>query len=124
MISRPPLRRRCVIVSGTARSGTSWIAKTLSYAPGFTYYREPDNHYAVRGAEERFAWAHFTPDQDDAAYYDLMSRAIRGEVATAFTMSESPGPLVPRLGLRGIPLAERYPVLFFRKRHVLLKPQA
>jgi len=121
MSTRLRLRRRCVIVSGSARSGTSWIAKTLSYAPGFTYYREPDNFYAVPGAEERFAWAYFTPDQDDAAYHDLMSRACRGEVATAFTMSDAPGPLVPLLGLRGIPLAERYPVLFFRKRHVLLK---
>jgi hypothetical protein len=35
--------RRCVVVAGFPRSGTSWLAKGLSFAPGFTYYREPDN---------------------------------------------------------------------------------
>jgi CheY-like chemotaxis protein len=35
--------RQCVIVGGFARSGTSWLAKSLSFARGFTYYREPDN---------------------------------------------------------------------------------
>ena len=35
--------RRCVVVAGFPRSGTSWLAKCLSFAPGFTHYREPDN---------------------------------------------------------------------------------
>jgi hypothetical protein len=47
---------RCIIVAGFPRSGTSWVAKGLSCAPGFTYYREPDNHDRVPQAEERFAW--------------------------------------------------------------------
>ena len=38
---------RCVIVTGFPRSGTSWLAKGLSFAPGFTYYREPDNYDRV-----------------------------------------------------------------------------
>ena len=40
---------RCVIVAGFPRSGTSWLAKGLSFAPGFTYYREPDNYDRVDG---------------------------------------------------------------------------
>ena len=47
-------QRRCVVVAGFPRSGTSWLAKGLSFAPGFTYYREPDNFNFVPGAEERF----------------------------------------------------------------------
>ncbi len=43
--------RRCVIVVGFPRSGTSWLAKCLSFAPDFTYYREPDNFNFVPGAE-------------------------------------------------------------------------
>jgi hypothetical protein len=43
--------RRCVIVVGFPRSGTSWLAKCLSFAPGFTYYREPDNYDRVGGNE-------------------------------------------------------------------------
>ena len=34
--------RRCVIVAGLPRSGTSWLAKCLSFARDFTYYREPE----------------------------------------------------------------------------------
>jgi len=112
--------RRCVIVAGFPRSGTSWLAKSLSFARGFTYYREPDNVKMVPGAEERFRTLYLTGEHDDQAYRRLMTRACAGRVATAFTMREDPGPLVRALG-RGRRLAERFPVLFFRKRHVLLK---
>lgn len=112
--------RRCVIVAGFPRSGTSWLAKSLSFARGFTYYREPDNIDMVPEAEERFRWLYLTGEHDDAAYRRLMTRAVDGRVATRFTMREDPGPLVATLGV-GRQLAERFPVLFFRKRHVLLK---
>ena len=55
---------RCVIVAGSSRSGTSWLAKGLSFAPGFTYYAEPDNYDRVDVAEERFAWLYLTADPD------------------------------------------------------------
>jgi hypothetical protein len=112
--------RRCVIVAGFPRSGTSWIAKTLSFARGFTYYREPDNIDMVPEAEERFRWLYLTGEHDDPAYRRLMTRALEGRVATRFTMREDPGPLIGTLGV-GRQLAERLPVLFFRKRHVLVK---
>jgi len=67
---------RCVIVAGFPRSGTSWLAKGLSFAPGFTYYREPDNYDRVDLAEERFAWLYLTPERDDEGYLDLMTRAL------------------------------------------------
>jgi hypothetical protein len=92
---------RCVIVTGFPRSGTSWLAKGLSFAPGFTYYREPDNHDRVDQAEERFAWLYLTPDQDDAGYHDLMTRACTGRIATAFTMRDDPGPLLRPFGRPG-----------------------
>ena len=112
--------RRCVVVAGFPRSGTSWLAKSLSYARGFTYYREPDNIDMVPEAEERFRWLYLTGEHDDPAYRRLMTRALAGRVATRFTMREDPGPLIATLGV-GRQLAERAPVLFFRKRHVLGK---
>jgi hypothetical protein len=113
--------RRCVIVAGFPRSGTSWLAKCLSFAPGFTYYREPDNFDRVREAERRFVNLYLTAEQDDPAYRRLMTRACTGQVTTAFTMREDPGPLLSRLGRRGRKLGEMLPFLFFRKPHVLLK---
>jgi hypothetical protein len=118
---RPTLESRCVIVAGIPRSGSSWLGKGLSYAPGFTYYREPDNPHAVAEAEERFSLLYLTPEQNDSAYLRLMTRAIAGEIATTFTMSDDPGPLLKHLGTRGLKLGERFPSLYRRKRHVLLK---
>ena len=113
--------RRCVVVAGFPRSGTSWLAKGLSFAPGFTYYREPDNYRLVPGAEERFAYLYLTAEHDDPAYRRLMTRAAAGEVATARTMRQDPGPLLAYLGGPGRALGERFPSLFLRKRDVLLK---
>ena len=50
---------------------------------------------------ERFAWLYLTPDRDDAAYRDLMTRACAGRIATGFTMREDPGPLLRPFGAPG-----------------------
>ena len=114
--------RRCVIVAGFPRSGTSWLAKSLSFARGFTYYREPDNVDMVPEAEDRFRTLYLTGDYDDPAYRRLMTRALTGSLATRFTMREDPGPLINALGGgRGLRIAQRFPLLYFRKRHVLVK---
>ena len=112
---------RCVIVAGLPRSGTSWLAKGLSFAPGFSYYREPDNYDRVALAQERFAWLYLTAEQDDPEYHELMTRACEGRIATAFTMREDPGPLLKHLGAPGRWLGERVPMLFRRQPGVLLK---
>ena len=109
------------MVIGPPRSGTSWVAKALSFAPGFTYYREPDNFDRVPEAEERFAWLFLTADQDDPGFYRFMNRACAGRIATAFTMRDDPGPLLAPLRGVGRRLGERFPALFLRRRHVLLK---
>jgi hypothetical protein len=113
--------RRCVIVVGLPRSGTSWLAKCLSFAPGLTYYREPDNWEHVPGAEKRFTFLYLDAEHDDTAYRQLLTRACAGQVATPYTMSEDPGPLLRFLGRPGRRLGERYPLLFCRKPHVLVK---
>ncbi|HEY8259044.1 MAG TPA: sulfotransferase [Gemmatimonadales bacterium] len=120
-MTRIPDGRKCVIVAGFPRSGTSWVAKCLSFAPGFTYYREPDNYQHVKGAEKRFTYLYLTADHDDPAYRRHMSRAIAGEIATAFTMRHDPGPLLSRLRGPGRALGERVPALFLRERNVLVK---
>jgi hypothetical protein len=48
--------RRCVVVAGFPRSGTSWLAKVLSFAPGFTYYREPDTSTSLFDSWRRLGW--------------------------------------------------------------------
>ena len=93
----------------------------LSFAPGFTYYREPDNYDHVPEAERRFLYLYLTGEHDDQAYRRLMTRACAGQVATWFTMRHAPGPLLKFLRRPGRRLGERYPLLFFRKRHVLVK---
>src|SRR4051812_27533784 len=97
---------RCVIVAGFPRSGTSWLARGLSFAPGFTYYREPDNHNRVAAAEERFAWLYLTADRHEPAYREPMTRACAGRIATAFTMRDDPGPLLGPFGAPGLWLGE------------------
>jgi hypothetical protein len=114
--------RRCVIVAGFPRSGTSWLAKSLSFARDFTYYREPDNVDMVAEAEDRFRTLYLTRDHDDPAYRRFMTRALTGRIATRFTMKEDPGILITALGRRrGIRFAQRFPFFYFRKRHVLVK---
>jgi len=113
--------RQCIIVAGLPRSGTSWLAKCLSFAPGFTYYREPDNWERVRGAEKRFCYLYLDQYHDDPLYHRHMTRACAGQIATPYTMSEDPGPLLRFAGRPGRRLGERFPILFFRRRHVLVK---
>jgi len=120
-MSGSPDGRRCIIVSGFPRSGTSWVAKGLSHAPGFTYYREPDNYHHVRDAEKRFTYLYLNSDHDDPAYRALLTRACAGEVATAFTMRHDPGPLLRLFRGPGRLVGERFPALFMRQRHVLVK---
>jgi hypothetical protein len=114
-------RSRCAIVAGFPRSGSTWVATALSLAPGYTYYHEPDNFDAVPEANERFFWLYLTPEEREPAYLSLMARACAGRVTTAHTMWHDPGPLLQPFGERGRRLGERFPILFCRKRHVLLK---
>jgi len=113
--------RRCILVVGFPRSGTSWLAKCLSFAQGFTYYCEPDNYDRVPEGEKRFTNLYLTGEHDDPAYRRLMTRACAGDIATAFTMKQDPGLLLRHLGRAGRRLGERFPILFLRKRHVLIK---
>ncbi len=113
--------RRCVIVAGLPRSGTSWLAKCLSFAPGFTYYREPDNWERVPGAERRFIFLYLDGEHDDPAYRRLLTRACSGQVTTSYTMSEDPGPLLRFFGRPGRRVGQWCPFLFFRRPHVLVK---
>lgn len=88
---------RLIIVSGLPRSGTSWVAKALTFTPGFTYYREPDNCDYVQGAYRYFSELYLPHGCDDPNYRQHMMAAFNGQIVTPFTMSASPGPLLRRL---------------------------
>lgn len=114
--------RRCIIVSGLPRSGTSWVAKALSFAPGFTYYREPDNYDHVKGTHKYFDYLYLPVGRDDLAYHQHMTRVLNGQIATPFTMKEDPGPLLGRLPQAWSRcLGSRLPFLYFRKSNLLIK---
>lgn len=115
-------RTRRIVVSGLPRSGTSWVAKALSFTPGFTYYREPDNYDHVAGAQPYFDNIYLPAGKDDFGYRQHMTKALNGQVATPFTMQESPGPLLQRLSPKwSRHLGNRLPVLYFRQPHHLVK---
>mgnify|MGYP002634593654 CR=1 FL=1 len=121
----PKSRGPGVIVAGVARSGTSWVAKGLSFAKGYTYYREPDNFDYVPGAREGFDWLYLPaapgPATNDLGYRAHMERALTGRLATAFVMREDPGPLFARLDPRWRILGEKIPLLWFRRPGRLVK---
>src|SRR4051794_9054259 len=111
-----------IVVSGIPRSGTSWVAKTLSFAPGYTYYREPDNSDHVAGAEPWFRFRYLPHGTTDEAFAAHMRRALEGKVATPATMAEDPGPLLSRLPPRvSHAVGSRVPALYLRRPGVLLK---
>jgi hypothetical protein len=111
-----------IVVSGIPRSGTSWVAKTLSFAPGYTYYREPDNSDHVPGAEPWFRFRYLPEGVTDDVFATHMGRALHGEVATSATMAEAPGPLLGRLPPRlSAAIGNRVPALYLRRDGVLLK---
>ena len=78
--------RRCVIVAGLPRSGTSWLAKGLSFARDFTYYREPDNVDMVAEAEDRFWTLYLTGHQDDAVH--LVALGLHAAVARELPVAD------------------------------------
>lgn len=114
-------RRTDIVVAGMPRSGTSWLARGLSFADGLTYYREPDNHDHVAGASPRFPFLYLPAGARDAEYLAHMQRALTGRIATPFTMSQDPGPWLGRVDKRWWWLGERIPALFGRQPRCLVK---
>jgi hypothetical protein len=111
-----------VVVAGLPRSGTSWVAKALSFAPGYSYFREPDNADHVRGAERRFRWLYLPAGRDDEGYRRQLERALAGHVRDPDVMVESPGPILGHLpaGVRRR-LGTLAPALYATRPGVLVK---
>lgn len=72
-------RRPPVYVGGLARSGTSWLAKTLSTASGVRYFREPFN-YAFQPEATPFHFRHLAADDEDAAFDRFLRAALAGRL--------------------------------------------
>jgi hypothetical protein len=110
-----------VVVAGIPRSGTSWVAKALSFDPRYTYFREPDNYDRVAGAERRFASLYLAAGMADAAWDAHLDRAIRGRIATRFTLSEEIARRTARLPRWLRPVGRSMPLLLRGRQPVLLK---
>ncbi len=110
-----------VVIAGMPRTGTSWVGRVLGFAPGYTYYREPDNFTHVAGAERYAPYLYLPRDGDHEPYRRHMDRALSGKVATPFTMRDAPGPLVPRLPARWRSLGQYVPALYRRQSNTIVK---
>ena len=98
------------------------MAKSLSFAPGYTYYREPDNPDLVPGAKFPWRWLYLPSGRSDPEFAGHLGRALRGEVVTPHTMSEDVGPLLGRLPPAwAARVGARLPWLYRRQPGVLLK---
>lgn len=109
------------IVAGMPRTGTSWAGRVLGLAPGYTYYREPDNFVLVDGAERYFPYLYLASAGDDEQYRRHMDRALRGKVATPFTMRDDAGPVMDHLPQRWHKLGKHLPALYRRKPNTIVK---
>lgn len=103
------------------RTGTSWTGRVLGFAPGYTYYREPDNFAHVEGAERYIPYLYLPRGGDHEPYRRHMDRALSGKVATPFTMRDTPGPILSRLPRRWRGLGRRLPALYLRKPNTIVK---
>lgn len=115
-----PMQR--VIISGLPRSGTSWTGKALSFAPGFTYYREPDNSEFVPGAPGRDYWNLYLRAGDEHPIYGPhMERALSGKVVNNFVMYDDYGPIVSRIPQPLRFVADYCPALYRRQPNAVVK---
>lgn len=82
-LPRPPRRARRVAVLGLPRSGTSWVAKTLSLGRSVTYYFEPDE---VLGPEYRYRY--LAPGAEDPRLAAFVERTFTGGVHHEYVTAE------------------------------------
>lgn len=79
----PPRRARRVAVLGLPRSGTSWVAKTLSLGRSVTYYFEPDE---ALGPEYRYRY--LAPGAEDPRLAAFVERTFTGGVHHEYVTAE------------------------------------
>jgi hypothetical protein len=80
------MKQKPIIIFGLARSGTTWLAKTLEVADGIQYIVEPDNEginflgYYYKQGLERFPY--FRVGEQSNLYLKLFDRALYGNFIT------------------------------------------
>ncbi len=92
--------RRSIAIVGMPRSGTSWFAKLVSHAVGFSYFREPDNYDHVSEAKHLSEDFYLVPGSENPVLRCFFERVFEGEIATPFTLSQNPGPILSRFHRR------------------------
>src|SRR5262245_42175545 len=69
-------RNRPILVSGSARSGTTWVGKMIASHPRVAYLQEPFNpQYRHAGSPVQFFYEHVTP-QTAPAFRDYLNRLM------------------------------------------------
>jgi len=79
-----PIRaRRYIAVVGLPRSGSSWIAKSISLAQGVSYYFEPDQRMG-----ESYRYKYVPVDEQEGRLESHVKMAFRGRFVDEYTIAE------------------------------------
>ncbi len=81
-----------LVITGFARSGTTWLAEAVGAAPGVGIVFEPLNLFAVDEAKDAGCdWQNFRlPGEEWAVGESFIRKVLEGRIRTAWTMSHLP----------------------------------
>src|SRR5947209_5491376 len=69
-------RGRPILVTGSHRSGTTWVGRMIASHPGVHYVKEPFNPVYQPGCPVRHQWHHVT-EEDAAAFRAYLRRLFQ-----------------------------------------------
>jgi hypothetical protein len=77
-----------IVVSGSARSGTTWLAQTLSAVPGYPVIWEPfHRHTAPTAASHGIQWAEYVQPDEQNTKTEYINGVLNGKYLSTETTS-------------------------------------
>ena len=77
--------RASVLVAGSGRSGTTWLAEVLNYDNRYRLVGEPFTREHVSMVRHFARLQYIRPDDDDDAFYNPVRAILEGRVRTPWT---------------------------------------
>lgn len=76
--------RNTVILSGTGRSGTTWVANLLNYDNEYRYMFEPFNHSMLNMIKNEEELPYLRPTNIDPRMYGLVKKVLSGRIKSSW----------------------------------------
>ena len=76
--------RNTVILSGTGRSGTTWVANLLNYDNDYRYMFEPFNHSMLNIIKKEEELPYLRPTNIDPRIYGLVKKVLSGRIKSSW----------------------------------------